>query len=211
MRTLSLLLMFLMFLPFIAYGGVDLLPEKTASVSSDIPIAAESADQAPPWGVIVVLLMIGGFFFMFLEIAIIPGFGMTGIIGISMLLGGIITAYMKMSTMMAVLATFAGIFGVGGLMLWFFLVFPKTSMGRQFVLETDSSAAEGFVAVEDMQKYEGRQGVTLTMLRPSGIARIDGERLDVITDGEFVEKGVTIKVVKTGAGRIIVAPVENLD
>lgn len=211
MRFVLLLLVFLIFIPFVADAGVDLLPEKTSSAVSETPGSSEPSDQPPPWGVIVVLLMIGGFFFMFLEIAIIPGFGMTGIIGITLLLGGIITAYLKMSTIMAVMATFAGIFGVGGLMLWFFLVFPKTAMGRQFVLETDSSAAEGFVAVEDMQKYEGKQGVTLTILRPSGIARIDGERLDVITDGEFVEKGVEIKVVKTGAGRIIVAPVENVD
>lgn len=211
MRFWMFLMVLMLLLPLSVYSDGNLLPEKTTVVKSGESSDDSSKLQEPPWGITVVLLMLGGFFFMFLEIAIIPGFGITGIIGILLLLGGITAAYIKLSTMMAVVATFAGIFGVAALMLWFFLVFPKTRMGKQFVLETDSSVAEGFLAVEDMKKYEGKQGVSLTMLRPSGIARIDGERVDVITDGEFVEKGVEIRVVKTGAGRIIVAPVENAD
>jgi len=211
MRLWIILMILMLFVCFSAYAGADLLPEKGPVVRTSEPTDRGSSLQEPPWGITVVLLMLGGFFFMFMEIAIIPGFGVTGIIGSLLLMGGIIAAYLKLSTMMAIAATFAGVFGVAVLMLWFFLVFPKTSMGKQFVLETDSSVSDGFIAVENMQRYEGRQGVSLTMLRPSGIARIDGERLDVITDGEFVEKGVAIKVVKTGAGRIIVSPVENDD
>lgn len=211
MRFCISLMVLMLLIPFSVYSDSSLLPEKTTVVNSSESSGGSAKLQEPPWGLTVVLLMLGGFFFMFMEIAIIPGFGITGIIGILLLLGGITAAYLKLSTLMAVVATFAGIFGVAGLMLWFFLVFPKTRMGKQFVLETDSSAAQGFVAVENMQRYEGRQGVTLTMLRPSGIARIDGERVDVITDGEFVEKGVEIKVVKTGACRIIVAPMESAD
>lgn len=83
--------------------------------------------------------------------------------------------------------------------------FPKTSLGKNFVLSTESSVAEGFVAVEDMQRYIGCEGVATTMLRPSGIA--GGNVTDVITDGEFVEKGAKIKVVKAIAGRIIVTEI----
>ena len=202
-------------IPVMAGGdGAELLPTKTvasgtAGNNSDAPSSFGDQAEKPAWGMMVIALMLAGFLFLFLEIAIIPGFGVTGIIGILLLGSGIIAAYLKLSSGMAVFATFSGIGGVILLLLWFFFVFPKTSLGRNFVLAAEASASDGFVAVEDMQRYIGKEGVTTTMLRPSGIARIDGERLDVITDGEFVEKGVKIKVVKAAAGRIIVNEVSG--
>lgn len=218
MKFLTMLILVFLWLPLVGNAGVDLLPEKTTSETAqpgmtvgtpDSSAATQEADI--PWGFIVLMLMLSSFFFLFLEIAIIPGFGITGIIGILLLLGGLIIAYLKLSTAMAILATVSGIAGVILLMLWFFFIFPHTRLGKQFVLQGDSGAEEGYLAVEDNQRYLGKEGVTATMLRPSGIARIDGERLDVITDGQFVEKGVAVKVVKTGAGRIIVSPVERQD
>lgn len=192
-----------------ATGSAELLPEKSVSAAaSDSSNIGEQAEK-PAWGMMVVVLMLTGFLFLFLEIAVIPGFGITGVIGILLLGGGIAAAYLKLSSGMAVFATFAGIAGVILLLLWFFFIFPKTSLGKNFVLATESSVAEGFVAVEDLQRYIGKEGVATTMLRPSGIARIDGERLDVITDGEFVEKGARIRVLKAVAGRIVVCEVQN--
>lgn len=76
-------------------------------------------------------------------------------------------------------------------------------------MKCDSSVENGYIAVDDNERYVGKTGVTTTVLRPSGIARIEGERVDVITDGEFVEKGVEIRGSQTGAGKIVVTPVEN--
>lgn len=206
------LLFFLTLIVLPVFGGADnaeLLPTKTTEVAQPGTGAKTSASEEPAWGLTVVMLLLGGFLFMFLEIAVIPGFGVTGILGLLLLTGGLATAFLKLSMLMAMVATFAAIFGVILLLLWFFLVFPKTSMGKQFILETESSAANGFVAVDDKSAYIGKTGITLTMLRPSGIARIDDERVDVMTDGEFVEKGVRIKVIKARQGGMIVTPIEE--
>ncbi len=209
MRFMFLLVILLQLISLPVFSETDLLPVKQASGSFSVKVDAAAVDETPPWGLVVLMLMLGGFIFMFLEIAIIPGFGVTGILGLTLLIGGIATAYFKLTTLMAVFTTFAGLAGVGALMMWFFLVFPKTRLGKNFILETDSSVENGYIAVEDMQRYLGKEGVSVTILRPSGIAKVDGERLDVITDGQFVEKGVAVKVVKTGAGKIIVAPIES--
>lgn len=209
MKNICLLLLFVLF-AFPGFAGIDnaeLLPTKTSETSQ--PASATSTSEEPAWGLTVAMLLIGGFIFMFLEIAVIPGFGITGILGLLLLCGGLATAFMKLSMAMAMVTTFLAILGVILLLLWFFLVFPKTSMGRQFILETESSAANGFVAVDDKSAYIGKTGVTLTMLRPSGIAKIDDERVDVMTDGEFVEKGVRIKVIKARQGGMIVTPIED--
>ena len=217
MRFIRVILLILLLFPtqVMSDGPTkDLLPEKTSvgveEVSSGQAPVTEPGDGVP-WGFVVLLFMLSGFLFMFMEIAVIPGFGITGILGILLLLGGLVGAYLKLSTAMAVFATVAAIVGVVMLLMWFFLVFPHTRLGKQFVLQADSAAADGYIAVEDNQRYLGKEGVAATILRPSGIARIEGERLDVITDGQFVEKGVSIKVVRTVAGRIIVAPIEVQD
>ena len=44
------------------------------------------------------------------------------------------------------------------------------------------------------------------MLRPSGTALIDGERLDVVSEGDFVEPGQKVRVVKVEGLRIVVRP-----
>lgn len=208
MRFAVLLLCIFIFLPLIAGAQDNLLPEKVSETASSVAHSSTQTEE-PAWGTIVILLMLGGFFFLFLEIAIIPGFGITGVIGLLLLGSGIVAAYLKLSSGMAVFATFAGVVGVILLLLWFFFVFPKTRFGKHFVLEAESSTADGFVAVEDLNRYVGKEGVTTTMLRPSGIARINDERLDVITDGEFVEKGIRIRVVKAAAGRIIVTAITD--
>jgi len=212
MKPSFLLLLIIILLSLPAFAGVsdaELLPQKGAETAQPPAGDNSSKGEEPAWGLTVVMLLLGGFLFMFLEIAVIPGFGVTGILGILLLGGGLTTAFMKLSMPMALTATFMAIVGVILLLLWFFLVFPKTSMGKQFILQADASSKDGFVAVDDNSAYIGKQGVTVTMLRPSGIAKIDGERVDVMTDGEFVEKGVKVKVTKTRQNTVIVTPVEE--
>ena len=55
----------------------------------------------------------------------------------------------------------------------------------------------------------GREGTTLSELRPAGIAEIEGKRLDVVTDGEFVAAQQQVKIVEARGNRIVVRPVTN--
>ena len=48
-------------------------------------------------------------------------------------------------------------------------------------------------------------GVTLSALRPSGFARIDGQRVDVVTRGEMIEAGRAVRVVEVLGNRVVVA------
>jgi membrane-bound serine protease (ClpP class) len=50
----------------------------------------------------------------------------------------------------------------------------------------------------------GRTGVTRTPLRPAGIAEIDGERMDVVSNGEMIDSGVTVLVTRLDGNRIVV-------
>lgn len=204
---LVLLMSFTIFCPVLAAPDGEILPEVAVAKKNDVP--ARSMVEEPAWGVTIVALILGGFLFLFLEIAIIPGFGAAGIIGLLMLGSGLVLAYMKLTTSMAVAATFAAGVGLVLLIVWFFYYFPHTSIGKKFVLETESSVEDGCIGVQDLRKFVGKEGVTTTMLRPSGIALVEGERLDVISDCEFVEKGTPIKIVKESGGRLVIAVIES--
>ena len=56
----------------------------------------------------------------------------------------------------------------------------------------------------------GKEGITQTVLRPSGFAMIDEERIDVVTQGEMIQKGVPIKVVMVEGNRIVVSSMEEI-
>ena len=77
--------------------------------------------------------------------------------------------------------------------------------GRRLVLATGVTTDRGYVSAPESRKaWLGRTGVTLSPLRPSGTADIDGERVDVVSDGGFIEAGTPIEVTQIDAYRIVV-------
>ena len=56
---------------------------------------------------------------------------------------------------------------------------------------------------EKLTELGGKEGVTLTALRPAGAAEIEGRRLDVVTDGVFVEAGRPVRVISVEGARIV--------
>jgi membrane-bound ClpP family serine protease len=57
----------------------------------------------------------------------------------------------------------------------------------------------------------GKQGVLATDLRPAGVVTIEGEPYDVVSDGLFLDKGSTVRVIEVRGNRVVVAPVAGVD
>ncbi|MBN1442313.1 MAG: hypothetical protein JXA90_06365 [Planctomycetes bacterium] len=57
---------------------------------------------------------------------------------------------------------------------------------------------------ESIPGLEGKEGETITPLRPAGMALIDGKRVDVVAPGKFIEKGHRVRVVETSGNRVVV-------
>ena len=64
-----------------------------------------------------------------------------------------------------------------------------------------------YVASRDFSSLRGAIGVAASYLRPAGVASIDGHRVDVLTEGEFIPQGTTIRVTRVEGARIFVEPV----
>ncbi len=76
---------------------------------------------------------------------------------------------------------------------------------RRLTLRKSLSVAEGFSAgAGKFDALIGKAGITTSPLHPSGMAQIDGQRVDVITDGELLACGVPIRVVRVEGNKIVV-------
>jgi membrane-bound serine protease (ClpP class) len=66
-------------------------------------------------------------------------------------------------------------------------------------------AAHGYASPPEQDRLQlGRTGTALSPLRPAGVADIDGARVDVVSDGGFIEAGVEIEVTRVDGNRVVV-------
>lgn len=149
---------------------------------------------------ILVLTLIG--FLMLAAEVFVPGLilGLMGGICLLAAVGVSFTAY----GMMAGTLTLIGVLLVtgGGFVVWMF-AFPHTPIGRRIMLRATDSMRE---AGKDPDRKEllGQVGSALTALRPAGTAVIEGRKVDVVSEFDFIPAGDPIIVVKEDGMRILV-------
>ena len=73
-----------------------------------------------------------------------------------------------------------------------------------FSISATESNEEGYRSSEDMQSFLGLTGVPTTVLRPTGMAEFDGVRLNVVSEGEFIQSGTRVQIVRVEGSRILV-------
>lgn len=157
-----------------------------------------------------ILLVALGIALLSIELFVTPGFGLMGVAGILALLAGLTLSLFGAGATVqliiqaagrVVLALLAAV--VGSLVLLRFL--PHLPYARKLVLDTALGAPAGYAsAPEGDLRWVGKHGTATSPLRPAGIGEFEGERVDVVSDGAFVEAGAAIEVVRVEGNRIVV-------
>ncbi len=151
-----------------------------------------------------IIMLLAGLLLLAAEV-VVPG-GVLGTFGALALIGAIATGFVAFGadwgTVSAIL-----ILGAAGasLVLWMKYL-PRTPMGRVLTLSNDASL---FKATNDYQDLEGKEGVAVTRLGPGGIAKIEGKRMDVVTEGRWIRAGAPVVVRKVSGNVITVREVES--
>ncbi len=160
-----------------------------------------------------ILLFIAGLVLLMLEFFVVPGFGVTGISGIVLIVASLVltlvynvgfkfsfdpefnaSAYISKMTILVLVSCLAGFF----LSLWLGkkLILAETRFGS-LALRTELESKNGFNSQDlTMKEYVGKEGVAQTILRPSGKVNIDGEVLDATIEHGYAETGYKIKVTR---------------
>lgn len=80
----------------------------------------------------------------------------------------------------------------------------NSGMLDELVLDERQQNRDGYTSVIDKSKFLGAIGVCVTDLRPAGTITVDGEPLDVVTEGGFVKAGDKVKVINVDGSRVLV-------
>jgi membrane-bound serine protease (ClpP class) len=164
------------------------------------------------------LLLILGIILLGFELFVIPGFGIAGIAGLLFIAAGAILAFqdfvipdpsfpwqaeLLVKNILHVLGAFftAVIVALFGLRY----ILPKLSVDGQGPYLKATLKNSHADSVEAGGAKVGDIGIAMTFLHPSGKVKIKDEIFDVITDGEFIEKGTSVKFSEIKGNRIIVS------
>ena len=162
------------------------------------------------------LLFVVGLGLLVVEIAVIPGFGLVGLAGILCMVASLaltrlpamewwslddVTAVVVQMALSMILAIVASVVVLRSL--------TKSALFNRLVLGSQTPASEGYVSAPRSRDSEllGQEGVTVTVLRPTGIGLFDGHRLDIIAEGEYIEEHRSVKVIEARGRRVIVRPI----
>jgi len=158
-----------------------------------------------------ILLLIAGIVLALLE-ALIPSGGILGILSAAAIIGSLVLGFREGDSTGLVILTIVLIV-VPIVVIIGLKLFPKTPLGRKVILEPvvekPGERGKAGVSNEDRKSLLGQEGVTVTSLRPSGIAEIKGERYSVVAEGELIQPGTEIKVIRIEGNSIVVDPKEG--
>jgi membrane-bound serine protease (ClpP class) len=165
-----------------------------------------------------VMLFILGLLLLGLEIFIFPGYFIPGALGlilvfISMFMAGISPkipfdlewpSVQEQANSVAV-SFIITVLGFGFIYYWMM----KDPKRVPLVLTKELTKESGYTAPEDYSPLLNKTGVSVTDLHPSGKAKIEGETIEVVTNGDFIESGQEIEVVEVEGIRVVVQKRKN--
>ena len=154
-----------------------------------------------------------GLALLILEVVAIPGFGLLGLAGVGAMLASLVMTQLGDYQLWSIdeIAVVSGRLAasmIGAIVLSVVLLrsLSKFAAFNRLVLQSETPAVDGYVSSSREHDVDlvGSEGVSVSDLRPAGIGLIAGERIDVMTDGEFIEAQRAIVVVEARGSRVVV-------
>ncbi len=137
-----------------------------------------------------------------IEVYLVPGINVFGIIGLVVIVFAIGYVFTESGPLGGVI-TLLGASGACALMFW---AMWRSGAWERFVLSTSLGRGSGEEPLETGQRssYLGKKGLAITPLRPTGVVEIEGNRIEVATEGEFIATGSWVRVVAMDRRRFFV-------
>jgi membrane-bound serine protease (ClpP class) len=159
----------------------------------------------------ILLLGLGGIA-LAVEVFVLPGFGVAGVLGTVAIVASMVLAMMGARPSTGDLAQALAVLGAS-LFITMAVIYawlrhlPNSGRFSGLLLRGSVHKSQGFVSAPNRGDLIGLDGVAVTDLRPSGTARVGQERIDVVTEGEYVSQGSRVQVVQSDGYRHVVRAV----
>ena len=136
----------------------------------------------------------------------VPSAGIIGIAGLGLIIASIVIAFQRLGNLIGSIYLAVVLVLVPVFIVLYFRFFPRSPVGRWLISQDRQDKEKGYSSFTP-EKYVdlvGKEGTSLTILRPVGTVRIDGQKFSAVTGGEFIEKDKPVKVVKVEGSRVVV-------
>lgn len=150
--------------------------------------------------IIAVVLQAAGVLVVFAEI-FLPSGGILSIIAVGLFGWSLYLCFAEVSTQAGLV-----LLAVDAVLLPALVILSLKLLARSpATLRAELSSEGGYSSQSpELAGYVGKEGTALSDLRPSGVARIEGRRVDVVTRGEYVEKDAAVIVLTVSGNRVVV-------
>jgi membrane-bound serine protease (ClpP class) len=164
-----------------------------------------------------IILFVAGIVLILLEIFVIPGFGVTGILGIICIIASLFLALIGGGNLpfidghqisVAIIQLASALAAALVLLIILARYLPKSTIFNKLVLSHEENSAKGFVSSKSLSELIGKEGKALTTLRPAGMADFNGDKIDVVADGDYVQQGSRLKVLRVEGSKVVVREIK---
>jgi membrane-bound serine protease (ClpP class) len=138
------------------------------------------------------------------EFHVLPGHGISGLTGSALILASIVLAFGSGVWILGVSVTSISL--IASILIFMYLLrwLPDSAFGRKLAFAGTQEVAEGYVTATAPTHLVGKEGVAESMLRPAGVAVVDGKRYQVQTEGDFVPPQTKVVVQRVEGATIVV-------
>lgn len=148
----------------------------------------------------IVLLLLG---IILIIVEFFVAGGIVGLLGVGAILGSLFMSGYDLGHMSLSVAIAFVVAIVAAVILYKAIGLEK-GVFRRIILRDSTTSELGYISSESRDELFGLSGETVTQLRPAGTAMIDNERVDVVSEGNYVEKNQEIEVIKVEGVRVVV-------
>lgn len=145
-----------------------------------------------------------GVLLLLLEFFVIPGFGFAGIIGFLSLIGAIFWSYQFSGVEDALWVVSMALLGILSGIFMLYKSLPYLMKRNKHIFLSEVLASDSQEINKKFQSFLNQQGVTLTSLRPSGMIELGNQKVDAISQGEYIEKNEKVQVVQIEGNKVVV-------
>ena len=152
------------------------------------------------WSTVLSLISFG-LILVVAEIIFVPGTTLVGVIGFCFLIVGVGLSFKYFGSEIGWIMLGSTSVACGGLLYFSF----TTDVWKRFSLKTSNKSKVNEGELDQLQV--GMEGQTISALRPIGKAELNNQTVEVKTNGEYLDSGSRIKIVKIVSNQIIVEPI----
>lgn len=149
-----------------------------------------------------VLCILVGVALLILEV-FLPGFGLPGISGMILMLASVVLVWVNYGAVAGLLVAVTAL-ALAGIAISVSLRSASKGKLSQSALVLPEVDMTGIDESAELSELLGKEGMTTTVLRPAGIVEFDGVRLNVVSEGGYIEQGAKVRVDKIQGNRIVV-------